>query len=473
MRRGRGVAALVLVLSLPACGDVGRPGSRESGLDLRGEAVPLPAEQVGDLRLTRLDHGPPGGPDPLPVVVTEVGGGAVAVSLLPPDRPPTPSRSLAERGEPGPLLADGRFTIALDDGPFRIRPSLAVEVAPGEVVTASGRGRTLAELAEVLAQVTLPLDGPSAVPGRVLGLLHEPDPGAVRAFYDGGGRGAILSIEEATTAQQAAYRAILHPHPETSIDPMTEASCCTEGILEPAREVEVGDRVGLLATLSPYERILIVEGDPGLVLRDPYGGEALDQDIVAVAAAVIAGSPAEREEVAAALMMRARDQQVAATSSYERSLGWEVLSHHDAGEVGVVLSTGTVKRPDQPDARARLCAAIAVGAAACIPDGSPTGLVLAEGGFDLIFGAVSASARTVDIEFPEATVAAELIDLDPRPGLPERVFIAYITVGDQIEFTGVPSTDRMAQIQVVARDADGRELARLPLFPGLQVGAQG
>jgi hypothetical protein len=461
----RPALALALVLPMLACGD-----TDTSAPDFGGETVPLPAERVGDLRLTRIDREVRAAP--ATVVVTEVDGAVVTLRAQRLSDITGDGGVLSDQGHPGPPLVDGRRTIELYDSVFNISPSLATEGSnPDEVIVASGRGRTLDELAAVLGAVALPFDGSAAVPGQQIGVLQIPHPDGIRVTYTAEGRAALVTIDEVSLSEQAAYRALLHDDPAASIDPLTEASCCPAGILEPPREVSVGARSGLVATLTPYQRVLLVEGDPGLVLRPSGGTEATEDDLITVAAALTAGSRAERDALAAALIDRQREAQAALAIAYEESLGWEVVERVDQGEHAVIVSSGTTPRPDRPTEALRICATIGgEGTATCLPEVSAGDLVLGERRSDVILGAAPPATRAVYIDFPEASIDTTVLLLEPRPGRPSVVFVSYTSVSEQIELTGEPMTERMAEIDVVARDAAGAEVARVPLFPHLRGG---
>ena len=301
MRPRRAVAALALALPLFACGDTDLPAGTRP--DFRGDAVPLPAERVGDLRLSRV--GREVSAVSATVVVTEIDGDVVTVSARRWTDIIGDGAVLADQGLPGPDLADGRPTIEYFDSVFHISPALAVEGrTPDEVIIAAGRGKTLTELAAVLDEVSLPLGSAEAVPGRVISVLDQPNPDGVQVRYESSESGFLVTIDEVTVAEQAAYRSLIHNDPDASIDPATESSCCPAGILEPPREVSVGSRVGLIATLTPYQRVLLVEGDPGLLVRPAGGSEPQEDDLIAVAAAISAGSRGDREALAATLIDR-------------------------------------------------------------------------------------------------------------------------------------------------------------------------
>lgn len=468
LQRVSPVHVLVLALTLPllACGE-----TETAAPDFGGDALPLPAEQVGEMRLTRIDVDERRAP--ATVVVTEIAGEVVTVTSSRLSALLGPGGALADQGRPGPPLVDGRSTVEFFDQVFNISPALAIEGGtPDEVITAAGRGQTPAELAAVLGQVTLPLDNPSAVPGRVIGVLHLPDPDGIRVAYETGGGTILVTIDELSRSEREAYRALLHEDPAASIDPMTEASCCPAGILEPPREVSIGTRSGLVATLTPYQRVLLVDGDPGLLVR-PFGGTEVPEDeLIAMAAALRSGSVAQREELRSTLVVRQREAQAAQATAAEEAIGWEVIERVDEGEVAIIVSSGAEPRPNVPVADPRLCATIGGqgSTATCLAEATGAELVVAEPRFDVIFGSAPPATRSVSIDFLRGSIDATVLHLDPAPGRPSVVFVSHTTVSEQIELTGDLSTENMAAIQVVARDETGAVVARAPLFPHLRGG---
>lgn len=472
MRRVRSALALVALVATACTADT--TPATSAGTDgvvaeaplpeLDGPLVPLPGRLAGPLRLTAL-RTELTRPD-VDTFVVDVGGSIVTIRSQPLATPAFPELGFEDLGPPGPPLDDGRPTREVYDDVLRLRSSLAVGSDDGTILVAASRDASLPALADVLASVTVPLD-PDGLPGELVGVLREGRPPSSVAVYEGDETSVVVTIDEATPSEQAAYRAVVHEDPSRTIDPLTEASCCAEAILEPLREVDLGPRSGWMATLTPYERVLVLDGDPGLVLRTIPGAEPADRDLLLVAAAVGAGSPAEREELIAELTAGRIDRQAAATAAYEESIGWEVLERIDFADAAVLLTTGDRPRSDSQEP-AGLCAVVAPQVAACLPPGPAEGLQVALGGADVVFGSAPAETRRVEVAYVEGSVDAVLVDLEDGADVPALVFVLHIPVQDQIELSGPDLTQGMAAAAVIAYDGAGRELARAPLFPHLR-----
>jgi|GEM_PF-4709627 len=476
MRRARPVLAL-LALGAAAC-TAGTPATRSGTegvvaevplADLDGDLVPVPGHRAGPLQLTAYRTERPATRPEVDTHVVDVAGAIVTIRSEPLATPGFPNRTFEDLGPPGPLLEDGRPTREVYDEVLRLRSSLAVAAPDGSLVIAASREASLEALADVLALAAVPLDA-DELPGELVGVLREGRPSSSVAVYEGDERGVVVTLDEVTPSEQAAYRAVVHDDPGRTIDPATEASCCADAILEPLREVDLGPRTGWIATLTPYERVLVLDGDPGLVLRTTPGTEPADRDLLLVAAAVEAATPAERDGLIVEVTAARRDREAAATAAYEESIGWEVVDRVDFEEGAVLLTTGEGPRRDLPEPlEAGLCAVVAPQqVAACLPPGAPEALEVAFGGADVIFGSAPATTRRVEVVYLEGSVDAVLVDLEAGGDLPPLVFVLHLPVQDQIELSGADLTEGMAAAEVVAYDRAGRELGRSPLFAHLR-----
>ncbi|MFP3899696.1 MAG: hypothetical protein ACLFXM_02495 [Acidimicrobiia bacterium] len=295
--------ALAVVAAAGACGD------DDDGIELpevdAGEMyVPGPVDghpitavrriRVGDPVFDRM-HGIG------PLTVARVDGAVVGVVTV-----PSATMEAAWRGIPDALGPDPRVpsiaghpTVAvLGDGFAAPHPAQAVgwRTGTGTMVAAASRDVDLPGLVAVAERVTVAGDGQLGVPGETIGRIPEvwtePRP-AVRVRY--GGDDVI--IHTANPGVQAAYRALLHEDPAGVMDPVTDPSCCQPEILTPVRTVEIGDRTGVLGTLTSTTRALVVEGDPGAVLLAQVGlGVTDDATLLAIADSLTAVEEAEVDD---------------------------------------------------------------------------------------------------------------------------------------------------------------------------------
>lgn len=469
--RLRGAAvAVALALSLgaaPACTDeeLSEPEPSVRPLpDLSGDAVPIPAAEAGDLTLVGLAPMPDWSLGP--TAVTEVEGQIVAVTAEALALDGFPDRRLEHLGGPGPALADGRPTRTSSGGGWLRTGVTLTAGAPGDpetVISASTEAEDQAAidlLARVLSEVSLPLTEAGAVPGRFIGTLGADGSEAWHVIYEGRRRSPTFTIEEVSPSAQAALRALVHPEPAETIDPRTVPSCCPDGVLEPLRELD-GPRPGFVATLTPYSRILVLEGAPGVALRAVSGVGIADDDLIAIAAALESGSQDERAALRESLLQIRRDEQAAEIVAQEQAMGWSVVGRTDFETEAVVLSSGTQPRSFTPG-DPRLCAVVALGGETCLSAG------------ELGPGSVAGHPTETMVYVPPEDVAAarvELLDaswpmvevaLDAGADLPERLFVMRIPFMEIPEIWGHP-----ARAELVAVADDGSEAARVSLIPGI------
>lgn len=476
------VAAAVLVALSTACSGDDDPATTPAvPLDIPPGSLALPPEGVDGLELTELGFVErPGEPAFRgPIVVTTTSEGVVAVTTI--------NDAAAEAagfpdfrdfGEPGPLVNGVESRAIRGFGLYRM-PSLIFEPSPGVVVELSSRDLTSAELATVAAEVTMPVDEPGAVPGEVHGVLSGTFglslPGAVSAEYHREGRrGLSVTIAPATPAEQAAVLALTHPDPEDSIDPMTEGSCCASQIMARPRERTIRGARATIATLTPYQVVLVLEGESGVVITttppQAGGGIPLDDRLVAIAEGIRPGTDAELDELVRAVDRAEADRQIAQISAEEEERGSVVLTEHRASDRGLVIVSSDADRPEIGIEGPLLCAALADGnQPACLtPEAMGAALAMGSPAADLVFGAISQDVDSVEIRFPKGTRSTEIFDVDPDHGLPRRVFVALLPLDDVSRLTD--SFQSAADATVVALDAQGDEVARAPLFENLQDG---
>lgn len=291
-RAGRRALAAGLAVVAAACGGDDADRGPEVPAAAAGEVyVPGPVEghtitavarvRVGDPVYDRL-HGTG------PLVVTAVDGAVVGVVTV-----PTAAVEAALGASPGALGPDervpavaGRATVAaLGDRIAAPQPAEAIgwRAVDATMAAAASRDLDLAGLVEVAERVRVAADGRVTVPGAEIGRIppvwNAPQP-AVRVRY---GADEVI-VHTAGPAVQAAYRALVHDDPAATIDPLTDPSCCQPEILTPQHTVEIGERTGVLGTLTATTRVLVVEGDPGAVLLAEVGlGVADDATLLAMA----------------------------------------------------------------------------------------------------------------------------------------------------------------------------------------------
>ena len=79
-------------------------------------------------------------------------------------------------------------------------------------------------------------------------------------------------LDEAVNQMNADAAKIADPHQPwlapnaKALDEKTLASCCRESIFNPPRVVDINGVDATLASISPYDRILLVPGNPGFVV---------------------------------------------------------------------------------------------------------------------------------------------------------------------------------------------------------------
>lgn len=469
MRVGRTAAAWVCALAAAAgCADTTAPQPPEptgivapEPLELTGDLIPIPAEKAGDLVLTRVGPAPERRAGRWPrsdIVVTEYRGDVLQLATLDLTDPDRAAPDFEALGEPGPALADGRATRRLYGPGFDADLGLAVQLSDEEAAFASGRGVSEAVLVAVLSEIDVAPTA-STSPGEVIGTIPWSERSRTSATYARGAAGVYITIEAASPSVQDAYRAVAHPDPERTVDPMTELSCCARTIMNAAREVDLGPRQGWLATLTPYERILIIDGDPGIVLKTQHGAVGADDDLLQIGANLSAGSEADREDLQQKLLARQRDERAAAVEAQEEALGWTVLARVDFEEDAIILSTGTSERPwhareDSP----KLCAVMhPEGTEACIGTSPPE--LYAALDSNVVLVVAPTDAVTVTLEGSGEAIDLRAVDLDGGGALPARVFVRAFSLGLTSE-SGLGLFDAV----VVARDADGIELGRAFMF---------
>jgi hypothetical protein len=284
-------AALLLVALVAACGDDDDRGVEVPVAAAGDVYVPGPVEghpieavtrvRVGDPVYDRL-HGTG------PLVVTEVDRAVVGVVTV-----PVATVEAAWGATPGALDPDermpeiaGRPTVAtLGDRIAAPRPAETIgwRVDDATMAAAASSELDLVGLVAVAERVGVDGDGDVTVPGAEIGRIppvwNAPQP-AVRVRY---GADEVV-VHTATPSVQAAYRALLHDDPATTIEPLTEPRCCQPEILAPLRTVDIGERTGVLGTLTSTTRVLVVDGDPGAVLFAEVGlGVADDATLLAIA----------------------------------------------------------------------------------------------------------------------------------------------------------------------------------------------
>lgn len=305
-RRNRGPGPRTLAAALAVVAAAGACGTGDKGIELpevdAGEVyVPGPVDGHPITAVRRVRVG-----DPVfdrrhgvgPLTVARVDGAIVGVVTV-----PSATMEAAWRGVPDALGADqrvpsiaGRPTVAvLGDGFAAPHPAQAIgwRTGTGTMVAAASRDLDLPGLVAVAERVTVAGEGQVTVPGETIGRIPEvwtePRP-AIRVRY--GGDDVI--IHTATPSVQAAYRALLHDDPAGVMDPVTDPSCCQTEILTAARTVEIGDRTGVLGTLTSTTRALVVDGDPGAVLLARVGlGVTDDATLLAIADALTAVEEAD------------------------------------------------------------------------------------------------------------------------------------------------------------------------------------
>lgn len=452
----------------------------EESIEVPAGEVAIPPDRAGVQDLTRLDF-VESRPDldsfRGPIVVSRTHEGIVAASII--DVAAAVEMGASDprqRGEPGPVVGGGETTVTSAFGVLGM-PSLLFSPAPDTLVELSSRDLSVTELAEVAAELTVPLDAAGAVPGEVLGVLsgafsayEQVLSGTVGAYYEGGGAGISVTIAVATPGEQAAILGLTYQDPEAAIDLRTEASCCGEQALVPPRHRMIRGASATIATLTPRVIVLVLEGSSGLVIttQQTDGRIPPDDQLVAIAEGVRAGSSAQLDGLIQTIEDAEIDRQVAKITAVEADVGWEVVAEYRTETFAALITTGDSGRPGLDLTGPAICAVVEFAdPPRCLTAGSPeTPLMLAGRGSSgstaqVFFGSLRHDVRSVELSFPGGSRPTEIYDLDVTNGPPSRVFIAVLTLDEFGRLTeNLNALDRSA---VVARDALGNELERAPM----------
>lgn len=456
--------------AITGCGDGG--GEAAALPDIPAGSLLLPPASAGDLRRTDLqmaeEYVLPRA-DTVSAVRVERADGGVVVALL---------RDRAELEEgwgdeffgsgPGPVIGLGRATPGFSD----LGTSVMWPASDGLVIELASRDLSEDQLVGLASRVTLADDGSPVLPaepiGEISGALERPLPGMAASYAENGYDHVM--IHAATPQVQRAYEALLIDSPEDDESVRTADSCCLDAIYEPRRTLDVGDREAVAGTITPYLRVLIVPGDPGIVVVGT--GTLANGDLAAIAAGA---EPATVDEVAAVVedqRTAESDRLVETVTEHEESLGYEVLHRWDDEDGPAVLTFGTAPRPEPeaPDpGQPTLCAVPATDSynASCLTAMPPDVVVAAPYTMSAVrWGLVADGVAAVRYEFPEGEIPTTLTEVDvPGDAGPTRVFHALVTMEEEIDLMADMSPEDFAAVALVATDDQGRELARRPVFP--------
>lgn len=266
------VASFVLVTR---DGGGGAPGS---DFDIPEDGLLVPGGDVREYELTRvgvterevLDD------DVGPLVVTRVEGHVVAVGSA------SAVQARARAGELGPdprqATIGDRPTV---DYGWHMTPFIEGEgeeiawlATDDTVLSVSSRSLDLEGLVAVAGEVGLDGDGEVVVPGEVVGeipsMWSAPRPGTSAVFErtEDFYRRIRIAVVPASRSTQEAYLALVAP--DGSIDGRTVSSCCRSPI-PPRRTLDVDGREAIAAALNAELHMVVLPGDPGVVLLVPGG----------------------------------------------------------------------------------------------------------------------------------------------------------------------------------------------------------
>lgn len=414
------------------------------------------------------------------VVVTELQGHTIAISELPVARITDWASTLEDYGPPGPLV-DGQPT-RMGEGRSTLRGRALLLVRGDLAVEVSSRTADLDTLAAAAADVSVPTTAAGAVPGQLVGIL-EAGPDVALASYAVANQPGWdpLYVFTATPDQQRALLALAHADGSSLAQMETEASCCAPDLLRPSRVVRVSDVDATISTFTSASKILVVPGDPGIVVLTQgvrsYDNVPSDELLIAVAEGSL---PSSQDDLVAHVraVERAEDERVTALlREQEAARGWEVVEELVVEGTPVLISAGMTARHlgDPEPASAQMCAVFGELSGSspptmCVEASPPADLLVAAPGDagmnGFSFGTAGRGVESVRLEVAEEAIEAELVAVGAAQ--------VFVLVGDHLGLLqrsglGV-STESMARIAFVARDADGAELARVPLFPHLQPG---
>jgi hypothetical protein len=465
------VGALAAVIA-SACGNDGNDGAEDAALP--AGTLLVPPERVGDFERFELQLAAEielfdrAVVQPVRVEQTDAG----VVVLITRDR-----AKMAEANDgrdvfadlTGPVIGLGPSATGSSDFEAAIEwpasEELAIEMASHDL--------TQGELEDLARHLTLGADGQPVLPtepvGEIPGSLQTPVPGVV-VGYSHGDVGDRMAVHPATPEVQAAYRALLIGRPREAPAVSTAASCCEPAIYDTPRTVQVGDREAIAGTITPYLRVLIVPGDPGMVLVGSGGLD--DSELAAIAAAAEPIDIGEVRRIVERERAAKIQRLVDTVTASEAALGYEVLQRWDGDRHAAVLTFGTTARPDTPPgapSQPTLCGVPAADtpAASCLPLGSPAVVQEAPGGAmsGLRWGIVDERVAAVRFEFPEGDVQTAITAVDVPEVGPVRVFHVLLSLEEQIALMAGMTPEDFASVMLVATDIDGRELARVRLLP--------
>lgn len=484
MRAAPLVAACAVVLAVSGCGDVTPDESDRGTAQLAEGSVLIPPDTVDGRTMESLQLAP----RPIPgwgegtVVVTQVNGSVVAVAELAASMVERDRGRLDDYGTTGPVVA-GEPTWLSDRGRV-LREHSVLTLRGDRAIELSSRDMDSDDLLELANQVRVPTTEDGAVPGDIIGVIERGEHGAEVALVrysvrDDSGWDDI-TVYTAKPAEQAALLALAHADQASITRMETEASCCSADLLRPARQVLVGGVESTVATFTESKKILVVPGDPGIVVlsRGVRSNENVPSDEMLVG--IAEGSRAATAEELADVVQERNEAEIARITDelhrQESARGWEVLADAVVDGIPVVISSGTTTRgePEPDPAEPQLCAVIGdlTGSSPpvlCIPAAAVAQpLVVARGDSAMLglwFGAVDADATRVRIETRAGSIDAQIITFPQG-----RVFVIGAAVDRMIELSERSDPEVVAQMAIVARNDAGTELARTLLFPQLSDG---
>lgn len=108
--------------------------------------------------------------------------------------------------------------------------------------------------------------GRVTAPGAMIGRFDTQADDELSVTFRPDAEHPLVGVYHLTAEARAALTAVSLRQPANYLNERTEASCCISAITQPERAVEVGDRAGSIATLTSDIRLLVIDGEPGVVL---------------------------------------------------------------------------------------------------------------------------------------------------------------------------------------------------------------
>ncbi len=239
---------------------------------------------------------------------------------------PDAAAVLADRAhEVTPVVVDGIDGLAgTDFSPHDAAPEVAWPAGPDTIAVVAAVSDPTTESAELVAvaerlelidgRPTVVAPNDSFAELATLDAAHVDNPHAVQFQLarpqdsDRPGTGATIAVIPVTPEEQLAYRLLIRADPAAEL--ATAGSCCPDQVARPPREIEIDfttpdgvppstlGRRALAGAIGTFTTVVVVEGDPGVVVRSTLRnlGPLSTDELVAFAASLRPVTVAEVDE---------------------------------------------------------------------------------------------------------------------------------------------------------------------------------